>query len=142
MTITVSNELDTNRLATVIIDKACFDEVEETVTEYINEQEAMALICSLVKVFQIPNSDIEVIHFPAGANKAECLRNAADRLDREGETEVSCPPEYAASNWGLDCLSQDEQDVAANLSIRAQAETEVLASIDSCEAKWESENGA
>lgn len=118
----------------VIIDKLTNGEAELCTTDlrfdemytFMNEQEAMALICSLVKVFQVPNSDIEVIHFPAGANKAECLRNAADLLDKNGETEVSCPP-----YWDLDFLE-----------VRDAAEQEVLAGIDSCEATWESENGA
>lgn len=99
MSIKVINDKLTDGEAELCTTDLRFD---ETYT-FMNEQDAMALICSLVKVFQIPNSDIEVIHFPAGANKAQCLRNAADRLDREGESvwksEVSCPPEYAADNW-------------------------------------------
>jgi hypothetical protein len=75
-------------------------EAEVVLTDYnsdehscwIDEQAAVALVCQLIKVFQVPNSNIEVIHFPEGASKAECLRNAADILDREGEGEVSCPP--------------------------------------------------
>lgn len=58
----------------------------------LTEQEAMSLITNLIKVFQIPNSNIEVIHFPIGVSKAQCLRNAADLLDKAGEGEVSCPP--------------------------------------------------
>ncbi len=67
--------------------------------ETVSEPEALELICDLIKVFHIPNSNIEVIHFPAGANKAECLRNSADKLDAEGETEVSCPLE-PTNLWG------------------------------------------
>ena len=73
----------------VIIDKLTNGEAELCTTDlrfdemytFMNEQEAMALICSLVKVFQVPNSDIEVIHFPADVSRADVLRAAADRLD-------------------------------------------------------------
>jgi|TARA_R110000744_G_scaffold31727_1_gene74562 hypothetical protein len=47
----------------------------------LTEQDALAIICHLIKVFAVPNSNLEVVHFPAGSNRAEALRAAADRLD-------------------------------------------------------------
>ena len=54
----------------------------------INEKEAITLICHLIKVFHIPQSDIEVIAFMncnTNADKAAVLREAADRLAARGE---------------------------------------------------------
>jgi hypothetical protein len=53
----------------------------EEVGIQISEHEALQIICHLIKVFAIPNSNVEVIHFPVDCNRAEVLRAAADRLD-------------------------------------------------------------
>jgi hypothetical protein len=57
--------------------------------EYINEADALLLICHLIKVFQVPKSNIEVMHFPTGSDRAAVLRKAADILDQEKTLLVS-----------------------------------------------------
>jgi hypothetical protein len=56
---------------------------------HLNQQEALELICHLVKVFHIQGSTIEVIHLPADSNRAEVLRAAADRLDAAAKLELT-----------------------------------------------------
>ena len=46
----------------------------------VTEQEALQLICDLIKVFHVPDYPIEVIHFPVGVDRAQVLRAAADRI--------------------------------------------------------------
>lgn len=59
----------------------CMADISATLCVDIDEQQAMDLVCHIIKVFHIPNSDIEVIHFPPEVDRAEVLRLAADRID-------------------------------------------------------------
>jgi hypothetical protein len=56
-------------------------EENETCIEHIDQEEAVQIVCHLIKVFQIPTSNIEVIYFREGLDRAKILRHAADRLD-------------------------------------------------------------
>ena len=47
----------------------------------ITEEQAVQIVCHLVKVFNVPNSNIEVIHFAEGYDRAEVLRAYANKLD-------------------------------------------------------------
>lgn len=54
----------------------------------LNEQQALQLVCHIIKVFHVPESNIEVIWFEEGHNRADILRKAADRLDATASQEA------------------------------------------------------
>lgn len=112
MIITLADELNEDKKLALSVTAILYNEG----AIYINELEAVELICALIKVFQIPNSNIEVIHFPVGVSKAECLRNAADRIEKRVDTEVSCPTVWDTSS----ILNQlDKSKALALMSILA-----------------------
>lgn len=77
MSIEVNDSLHPDGTVSLTCTDARFDETDV----WLDEEQAMQLICDLVKVLHVPESTIEVIHFPMKCNRADVLRAAADRID-------------------------------------------------------------
>lgn len=66
------------------LDGAFLGEYDETAEEFIaqvSEPEAIQLICDLIAAFNLPKANIEVLYFPSDCDRADVLRQAADRID-------------------------------------------------------------
>lgn len=77
-TLTLGSKLDLNSGIYLEVEN---EGVYHSLGLFIDEQQALDLVCHIIKTFHIPNSEIEVIHFPEPCDRAEVLRLAADRID-------------------------------------------------------------
>lgn len=85
---------------------------------FMCEKEAMQLVCDLIKVFQVGDSPIEVIHFPAGVDKAAVLREAADRIEGEDKAWAEVQPTFPWTD------STPRTELEADIRVQFESMTE------------------